>query len=108
MVDKRVEMRMRLFIRRAMPERLRGFEISSRDCLQMIDFFYLPAFRFGIVPGALLVMLRAFAPGLVFGRDSNPNADGLVFVHDRVFPTNLRKVYHKLLSLCRLWMYSLL
>jgi hypothetical protein len=53
----------------------------SADCLQMINFLDLPALGFGIVLGSLLVVLRAFAPGLVFGRDPNPDADGLRFVH---------------------------
>jgi hypothetical protein len=51
----------------------------------MASLLDLPALRFGIVPGSFLVMLRAFAPGLIFGRDPNPNADGLRFFHDRIF-----------------------
>jgi len=49
----------------------------------MVDLFDLPAFGFGVVPGSLLVMLRAFPFGLVFRRDSNPDAD-LLCLLDRL------------------------
>jgi hypothetical protein len=58
----------------------------TRDRFKVIDFLDLPAFGFGIVQGALLVVLRAFTPSLVFGRDPNPDADGLWGVHFLFFP----------------------
>ena len=44
-------------------------------------FYKFRILGFGIVPGALLVVLRAFSLGLVFDRDPNPDADGLGFIH---------------------------
>jgi hypothetical protein len=42
----------------------------------MIGLVGLLTFGFGIVPGSLLVVFRAFTFGLVFGRDPNPDTDG--------------------------------
>ncbi len=53
----------------------------SADCLKIKDLVDLPALGFGIVPGPLLVVLRAFPPGLVFGRDPNSDPDGFGFLH---------------------------
>jgi hypothetical protein len=44
---------------------------------EVVDLFDFPVLRFGIKPGAFFVVFGAFASGLVFGGDSNPNADGL-------------------------------
>lgn len=47
-----------------------------RDGLHVVDLADAPAFGLGVVPGALLVVLGAVAPGLVFGRDPDPDTDG--------------------------------
>ena len=47
------------------------------DAFQVIDLGDLPAAGFGVALGSHLVMLGALALGLVFGRDPNPDADGL-------------------------------
>jgi len=47
----------------------------AADRFEVKDFLYLPPLGLGIVAGALFVVFRAFAPGLVFGGDANPDAD---------------------------------
>jgi len=47
----------------------------AAHCLKMVDLFDLPAFGPSVEAGALLVMLRAFALGLIFGGDPDPNAN---------------------------------
>ena len=46
-------------------------------CFEVVDLADIPALRLGVGPGALLVVLRALASGLVLGRDADPDADGL-------------------------------
>ena len=50
---------------------------------KVIDLLDLPALAFGVAPGAFLVVFGAFALGLVFGR--NPNPDANRFVQDTIF-----------------------
>src|SRR5262249_18811040 len=50
----------------------------SRDAFQVVDLADLPAAGLGVTNGSHLVMLWALALGLVFGRDPNPDADGLL------------------------------
>jgi len=48
---------------------------SRPDSLRGIDLCYLPALGFSIETSTLFMMLRAFAFGLVFGGDPNPDAN---------------------------------
>ena len=56
-----------------------GFRMANdrftRYRLQMVDLFDFPVLGLGVGPGPLFVVLRAFASGLVFGGDPNPDAD---------------------------------
>ena len=59
-----------------------------------VNLLYLPAFGIGVKAGALLVVLRALAAGLVFGRDANPYADvlcALVFFHPVTSPIRIER-----------------
>src|SRR5690349_3103967 len=47
----------------------------SRDTGEVVDFLDRPRIEFGVFAGTLFVVLRTVALGLVFGRDTNPNAD---------------------------------
>src|SRR6267154_2493988 len=49
---------------------------------EVVDFLDLPAPAFGIASGALLVMFGAIALGLIFGGNSNPDANVLGFGRD--------------------------
>ena len=58
--------------------------------LKMVNLFGFPAVRFRLRANPFLMMLRAFAFGLVFGGDPDPDADGL---HLRLFhPLDLLQV----------------
>jgi hypothetical protein len=43
----------------------------------MIGLFDLPALGFSIITSSFFMVFRAFAFGLVFSLDPNPDADGL-------------------------------
>ena len=45
------------------------------DAFKVIDLENLPSFRLCVVTRPPFVMFRAFALGLIFCRDTNPNAD---------------------------------
>jgi len=48
---------------------------SRPGSLRGIDLCYLPALGFSIETSTLFMMLRAFAFGLVFSRNANPDAN---------------------------------
>lgn len=64
----------------------------ARDAFEVIDLDHHPAFGIGIAAAALFMVLRAFAPALVFGRDADPDPDAAsgtflgVFCFHRIVP----------------------
>jgi hypothetical protein len=50
---------------------------------QIIHLFDLPVAALGVEPSALFVMFGAFASGLIFGGNPNPDANG--FDIDKIF-----------------------
>jgi hypothetical protein len=69
------------------PEHALGLGMSHdglpADRFEVIDLAQLPAFRLGVGAGTLLVVLGTLAAGLVLGRNTDPDADGLS-VHIRL------------------------
>ena len=61
------------------------FDGLPRDCIQAVHLDHVPALGFGVEAGTALVVLRTLPFHLVFGRNTNPNADALgvcIFTHD--------------------------
>jgi hypothetical protein len=56
------------------PDRLPG------NSLEVVDLGHVPALRLSVIPSPPLVMLRAFAAGLVLGRYADPDAYTLLMV----------------------------
>jgi hypothetical protein len=60
----------------------------ATHCLKMVDLFDTPAFGFGIEAGSFFMVLRAFAFGLIFGGDPDPDADGFSVTSVHLLPFN--------------------
>ncbi len=74
--------------------RFRGvLDRLSRNRIEPVYLDYLPALGFCIEAGASLVRLRTFAPHLVFGRYTNPDADPLGFFRDALLCTHHTLLY---------------